>query len=242
MRSKKYFSIRSMPLIFLLSFVLFILSCAPATRVTDVTTIMNSFKISGSSQALLATNNCPSSSAIIIYSLEKKDGQWRKFTESFGGVIGRNGFAEPAEKREGDGKSPSGIFPLKTAFGYDEAIRTKMPYRQALPDDLWVDDVNAADYNRWVKKSDTKANSYENMKRDDDLYKYGLVIEYNTNPVIPGHGSAIFLHVWKGDGSSTSGCVATSEDNVVKILGWLDPEKLPLIIMGTESTIERLIQ
>jgi len=242
MGKKKIFSTRSAPLIFLLSLILFISACAPATRVTDVATIMNSFKISESSQALLATSNYPSSSAVTIYSLEKKDGQWRKFTESFGGVIGKNGFAEPSEKREGDGKSPSGIFPLKMAFGYDEAVRTKMPYRQTLPDDLWVDDVNAADYNRWVKKSDTKANSYEKMKRDDGLYKYGLVIEYNTNPVIPGHGSAIFLHVWKGKGSSTAGCVATSEDNVVKILGWLDPEKLPLIIMGTESTIERLVQ
>ncbi|MCX5849146.1 MAG: L,D-transpeptidase family protein, partial [Deltaproteobacteria bacterium] len=152
--------------------------------------------------------------------------------EPIDAVIGRNGFAAAGEKREGDGKTPSGIYPLKITFGYDESVKSKMPYRQAVADDIWVDDPTADDYNRWTKKSETRATSYEMMKRDDDLYKYGIVIEYNTDPVIKGNGSAIFLHIWKGEGTTTAGCVAVSEENILKIIEWLDPAASPLIISG----------
>ena len=170
-----------------------------------------------------------------LYTLEKHNDKWQEAFEPFDAVIGRNGFAPTGEKREGDGKTPSGIYPLKMAFGYNPTMKTRMPYRQALANDIWIDDQNAEDYNLWVKKSETRATSYEMMKRDDDLYKYGIVIEYNTDPVIKGNGSAIFLHVWKGEGIPTAGCVAISEENIIKILGWLDPAASPLIITGIEN-------
>ena len=110
-----------------------------------------------------------------------------------------------------------------------------MPYRQALDDDLWVDDPHADDYNRWVKKTETRAASFERMRRDDNLYKYGIVIEYNTSPVIKGNGSAIFLHIWKGESVLTAGCVAVSEEDIIKILDWLDPAASPLIITGIKN-------
>ena len=139
-------------------------------------------------------------------------------------------------------KTPSGIFPLQLTFGYDNIITTKMPYRQTLADDLWVDDVNAVDYNRWVKSKTTSAKSYEKMRREDNLYKYGIIIEYNTNPVIKGYGSAIFFHVWGGKDVTTEGCVAVSEENIVRILGWLDPQAKPLIVMGNEYKLENFIK
>lgn len=240
-KKKKLITILS-SFIFPVFLSLYTIVCVPAAYAIDVEAITASFKFNPSSQALLVANHCPSSSAVKIYALEKQGGKWKKTLESFTGVIGKKGFAKPGEKREGDGKTPSGIFPLQMTFGYNVSIPTKMPYRQALLDDLWIDDVNAGDYNRWVKKEDTKAVSYEKMKRDDNLYKYGFVIEYNTNPVIKGHGSAIFFHVWRGENMATEGCVAVSEDNIVRILGWLDPQAAPFIIMGTENTIERFIQ
>jgi L,D-peptidoglycan transpeptidase YkuD (ErfK/YbiS/YcfS/YnhG family) len=217
-------------------------ACIPADSAIDIEAGVASLKIGNSTQVLLVINNCESSFAVKIYALEKQDGKWKKAGESFNGVIGEKGFAKPDEKREGDGKSPSGIFSLQRTFGYNETIYTKMPYRQLLPDDLWIDDVNAVDYNRWVRKEDTQAASYEKMRRNDDLYKYGIIIEYNTNPVIKGQGSAIFLHVWGGENISTAGCVAMSEDNIVRILHWLDPRAVPLIIMGTEDIFEGFIQ
>jgi L,D-peptidoglycan transpeptidase YkuD (ErfK/YbiS/YcfS/YnhG family) len=198
-------------------------------------------KIGKSRQILLViANNSFFFTEQKVHTLEKHAGIWKPAFEPFNGVIGKNGFAQPGEKREGDGKTPSGIYPLKMTFGYDESIKTKMPYRQALADDIWVDDVNADDYNRWVKKGATQAKSYEKMKRDDNLYKYGIVIEYNTNPVIKGYGSAIFFHVWGGENVTTEGCVAVSEENIIKILEWLNPKAEPLIIMGIEDTTWRL--
>ena len=170
-----------------------------------------------------------------LYTMEKHGDKWQAAFEPFDAVIGRNGFAPSGEKKEGDGRTPSGIYPLKMTFGYNPIIETKMPYRQALADDIWVDDQNAEDYNLWVKKAATHATSYETMKRDDHLYKYGIVIEYNTDPVIKGSGSAIFLHIWKGKGIPTAGCVAVSEEDIIKILGWLDPAALPLIITGIRN-------
>ncbi|HOU50024.1 MAG TPA: L,D-transpeptidase family protein [Smithella sp.] len=170
-----------------------------------------------------------------LYAMEKKGDTWESVFESIHAVAGRNGFAAAGEKKEGDGKTPSGIFPLKTTFGYPASVKTKMPYRQSLEDDIWVDDVNADDYNRWGKKQETLAASFEMMKRDDDQYKYGIVIEYNTDPVIRGNGSAIFLHIWKCPGLPTAGCVAVSEENILKILQWLDPAASPLIITGIKN-------
>jgi L,D-peptidoglycan transpeptidase YkuD (ErfK/YbiS/YcfS/YnhG family) len=170
-----------------------------------------------------------------LYAMEKREDNWQMALEPINTVIGEKGFAPPGEKREGDGKTPSGIYSLKMTFGYDATIGTKMPYRQALTDDIWVDDPNADDYNHWTKKQESGAASYEIMKRDDNLYKYGIIIEYNTNPVIKGNGSAIFMHIWKGENIPTAGCVAISEENILKILDWLDPAASPIIITGIRN-------
>jgi L,D-peptidoglycan transpeptidase YkuD (ErfK/YbiS/YcfS/YnhG family) len=195
-------------------------------------------QIGESEQLIFATNRDASSFRVTIHVLERSKGTWHLVFPLFTGSIGKKGFAAIDSKREGDGKSPSGIFTLGIVFGYDPSVTTKMPYRQATDDDFWVDDVNSEDYNKWIKGKPNAA-SWEKMKRDDDQYKYGVVIEYNTNPIIKGKGSAIFLHVWKG-GGSTAGCVSMPEEMVSKILGWLDPVKKPLIILGTESELDAL--
>lgn len=170
-----------------------------------------------------------------VYALEMDKDIWRSAMPPMKAAVGKNGFAPPGEKREGDGRTPSGQYFLGTAFGYAPSASTQMPYRQAQSDDLWVDDPQAPDYNRWVKLGKTTAASYEKMKRDDNQYKYGVVIEYNTHPVIPGRGSAIFLHVWKEPGSPTAGCVAVSEEDMLKILGWLNPAAHPLMVINPDK-------
>ena len=170
-----------------------------------------------------------------VYALERIKTDWRQALEPMNAVIGKNGFAMPGEKREGDGRTPSGRYRLGTIFGYEPSVATRMPYRQAGEDDLWVDDPQSPDYNRWVKWGQTKAASFEKMKRDDDLYKYGIVIEYNTDPVVSGHGSAIFLHIWPNERSTTAGCVAVSEADLLKILAWLDPAANPVILINPDS-------
>lgn len=161
---------------------------------------------------------------------ERKDGTWRIFMEPVDAVIGRNGLAPPGEKKEGDGRSPSGIFDLRRAFGYDADAQTKLVYRQVTGLDIWVDDPGASDYNQWATLP-TQAKSFEYLKREDNLYKYAVVIEYNTAPVVPGSGSAIFLHIWRGPDKPTSGCVAISKENLLKLISRLNALDQPGIIL-----------
>ena len=59
--------------------------------------------------------------------------------------------------------------------------------------------------------------SAEKLYRADDLYDIVCVMNYNTNPVLPGKGSAIFLHVCKDDFTPTEGCVAVEKKVLIEI-------------------------
>ena len=166
-----------------------------------------------------------------LWAFAMEDGTWKPVLGPVPATVGRNGFAPSGQKREGDGRTPPGIYSLGFAFGYGPKIDSAMPYRQMTLSDIWVDDPASPDYNRPKKRGETRAKSFENMVLKDDRYKYGIVIRYNTDPVVPGAGSAIFLHVWKDAATPTSGCVAVSEENILKLLKWLDPGKRPIIML-----------
>jgi L,D-peptidoglycan transpeptidase YkuD (ErfK/YbiS/YcfS/YnhG family) len=189
-----------------------------------------------STQALLVASRARGPLwAAALSGVEKNRGTWRQVLGPFGAVIGRNGFAPPGEKREGDGKTPSGVFPLEHTFGYAERISTGMTYRPIRDGDIWVDDPESCEYNRWTERGQMDGVSFEAMRRKDDLYKYGIVIGYNRDPVVKGHGSAVFLHIWQAYDVPTSGCVALAEGDLLEILAWLDPSRRPLVIMGGEE-------
>jgi L,D-peptidoglycan transpeptidase YkuD (ErfK/YbiS/YcfS/YnhG family) len=190
-----------------------------------------------SSQVLLVTAEDSAGFRATLYVLEKKDGTWQNAFPPLPALIGSKGLAPPGEKKEGDRKTPSGVFPLQRAFGYAPQIDSRMPYRQAGEKDIWVDDPASADYNRWVRRGETDATSFEVMKRKDDCYKYGIVVEYNTGPVVKGAGSAIFIHVRGGEDKPTLGCVALSERDMLKVLGRLDPAAGPLAVLSTRDSL-----
>ena len=181
-------------------------------------------------QVLIVHEKTPASVEAVITAWEKKEGGWHAAFEPVDAVLGKKGLVLAADKKEGDNHTPAGLFYLGTAFGYEPQIETKLSYRQADENDFWVDDSESAQYNQWVEGV-PQAKSFERLKRGDDLYKYGVVIEHNTAPVVPGAGSAIFLHVWRGNDQPTSGCVAVFEENIKKLLGWLDKEKNPAIFI-----------
>jgi L,D-peptidoglycan transpeptidase YkuD (ErfK/YbiS/YcfS/YnhG family) len=244
-----HYKVKAIPFIGIITIFPVLFSCAtygisgggpsaPINRFVEKFIISHTAQIGDSEQLIFATNRDSTSSLATIYTVERNNGVWHLVFPALAGSIGEMGFAAIDNKKEGDGKSPSGVFPLGIAFGYNPSVVTKMPYRQVTEDDFWVDDVNSEDYNKWVK-GEPKAASWEKMRRDDDQYKYGVVIEYNMHPIEKGKGSAIFLHVWK-DAGATLGCVSISEEMVLKILGWLDPAKKPLIIMGTESELRAM--
>jgi L,D-peptidoglycan transpeptidase YkuD (ErfK/YbiS/YcfS/YnhG family) len=161
---------------------------------------------------------------------ERRKGCWQKAFAA-PAVVGRGGFVTPADKREGDGATPTGVYPLGPVFGYAAEARTAMPYRPITADDCWVDDSDSPHYNTWVH-GEPAAASWEEMLRPDGLYRHGIVVNYNTSPVVPGKGSAIFVHIWRGSGQPTAGCVALAEDDLLQLIAWLSPEKSPVIVLG----------
>ncbi|MCS7227359.1 MAG: L,D-transpeptidase family protein [Endomicrobia bacterium] len=155
-------------------------------------------------------------------------------------VVGRNGVAQLNEKFEGDGKTPSGVYRLGAVFYQTATLKTKLQKIKTQDDDFWIDDVNSDFYNCWIRgKLPEGVKSYEKM--NIPLYKYCVVIQYNTNPVVKGKGSAIFLHLWKSKTLPTAGCVAVSEEDMLKLLKWLDKRKNPLIIISTTELLDKII-
>ena len=162
-------------------------------------------------------------------------------------VVGRNGMAwgrglhwrEPARypaKREGDGKSPAGVYRLSSAFGYataKEAKWVKLPYAVAGPTIECVDDAKSAHYNQVLDRSKVAApdwSSSEQMRRQDEQYRWGVIVDHNAAPAKAWAGSCIFIHIWEKPGVGTSGCTAMEAARVEELLRWLDPKKEPILV------------
>lgn len=165
---------------------------------------------------------------------ERNDSGWRQVLGPVKAVIGRKGLAPKGEKREGDGRTPSGTFELRRAFGYEEKVTTGLVYQRVTDRDFWIDAPDSLQYNQWVA-GDVPRVSHEVLRRRDNLYKYAIVIEYNANPVVPGMGSAIFLHVWRAVNKPTAGCVAMAEIDLLRLLQWLDARRNPVILLKKSS-------
>jgi len=181
-------------------------------------------------QALVVRPVADKTVDVTIHAYERREHGWAEAFPPLAGTVGRNGVTSAEKKKEGDGCTPAGTYPLGPAFGYAKTLDTKLTYRQATADDFWVDDAESPEYNRWVVGK-PNAKSFELMKRADDLYEIGAVIRYNTDPVVPGKGSAIFLHVWPGPGKPTAGCVALEKIHVGLLLGWLSDAANPRIVI-----------
>ena len=132
-------------------------------------------------------------------------------------------------KKEGDKKAPIGIFKLTSVFGYANNEQTHMPYIKATENLICVDDSNSKYYNKIIYMPETKPKSYEKMRRDDNQYELGIVIEHNKEQKKQA-GSCIFIHVQKNKDASTAGCTSMNLDDLKKIVNWLDIKKNPIFI------------
>lgn len=197
----------------------------------------NKSQLDNVTQLLVVYNYKPESYSAVFVALEKKYNHWVVKQNPIEAGIGKNGFALPETKEEGDGKSPTGIFKLGKLFSYEKQQQTLLENQQTTKEDKWIDDLNSADYNKYVKGF-TEAKSYENLLLNTDIYKYCLVIEYNTNPVVKGKGSAIFFHLGIKKPYFTLGCVAIDEENMKVMVNWLDTKQNPVIIMGNLAVLK----
>jgi D-alanyl-D-alanine dipeptidase len=161
-------------------------------------------------------------------------------------VVGKNGTAwDPGLvppvtgpiKAEGDGKSPAGVFALGTAFGFARAAEAswlKLPYAEVTATLECVDDPASGAYNLLVDTAtadrDIDWKSSEKMRQVAPDYQWGVVVEYNTRPVVPRRGSCIFLHLGGEGGRGTAGCTAMAESALKAVMQWLDPAAAPVLV------------
>ncbi len=171
-------------------------------------------------------------------------GAWTALGDPFEASLGRAGLAwgrglHPAgldgpQKREGDGRSPAGVFELRLVTGYDAAgpAGLRLPYRQATPTLRCVDDARSLRYNALVDEATAARDwsSAEDMRRDDELYRFVVWVGHNDAPVEPGAGSCIFLHLRSAPGAVTAGCTAFEKEPMQRLLRWLDPQARPLLV------------
>jgi L,D-peptidoglycan transpeptidase YkuD (ErfK/YbiS/YcfS/YnhG family) len=188
-------------------------------------------------QVVAVTGNKATDKKATIKTYEFVYGEWRRALKTMAGVVGYKGFA--VNKKEGDGKSPMGIYSMGIAFGSGiKPSGMNWPYRRATKNDYWIDATSSKDYNKWVTSTRTPSVSHEKML--NPLYKYGAVINYNRYPIVKGKGSAIFLHIWRGPNSATAGCTATEEKNVISILKWLKPDSNPHILISSADYLNKI--
>jgi L,D-peptidoglycan transpeptidase YkuD (ErfK/YbiS/YcfS/YnhG family) len=128
-------------------------------------------------------------------------------------------------KREGDGRSPAGVFTIGGVYGYDAMPPqgTRVPYVQVTEPWRCVDDSASSRYNQVFDAAGATPDwsSAEVMLRDDVLHTRVVVVEHNTRPARPGSGSCIFLHVWPGPGSTTTGCTAMAIKDLEGVVTFL---------------------
>lgn len=190
--------------------------------------LLKQMDVLGIGQLLVVTtgNDLPQAK-VAMYSL-KTTGQWSTEIKDIPAVIGKNGAT--TNKIEGDNKTPLGLYKISLVFGLSPDNIVNMPFREITANDKYIDDPEHPDYNSWIV-GETSAKSYETMLRQDGLYELGAVIDYNTNPVISGKGSAIFIHIWRGSNIGTEGCIAMNLVNLKLIIEKLDQSKNPYVLI-----------
>lgn len=137
-------------------------------------------------------------------------------------TIGRGGACPAAAKREGDGCTPLGTWPVRGVLlrlGKADPAAIRLPWRWVREEDGWSDDPADPAYNRPVHLPHPY--SAERLLRDDDAYDVIVVLGHNDAPPVPGLGSAIFFHL--SEGRPTAGCVAVERADMLRLLPLLAP-------------------
>lgn len=209
-------------------------------------------------QVLLCTTATWIETAAVLQCLTRSTSGWQKVGAPIAARVGGSGLGwgvglhvdgDGPKKREGDGRAPAGVFTLGTAFGYAPSAPAGMqvPYRHATERDYFVDAPDSAAYNKWRHIPEGQANdpkqrwqSSERMRRLDALYELGMVVNHNMTPAMPGRGSAIFLHVWRGADKPTSGCTSMAREDLLRVLTWLRADAQPLLVQVPQSQLSQL--
>jgi D-alanyl-D-alanine dipeptidase len=238
----------------------FALCFLPAHASMSVVAENNSSPIpSSSAQLLLVVTPSYESSQGALYKFqrEKNSSAWKRIGAPINIVAGRSGLgwgeglhkSIPTDrplKREGDGRSPAGVFALSTAFGFpskEEMRGLHFPYQQITDGLECVDDDASQHYNTLVDRTKFETSDWQSSEKMFKIkhdYRLGVFVEHNTAPRRPGYGSCIFLHIWSKPTEPTIGCTAMDDEEMEAIIKWLRSEAKPVLVQLPREEYARL--
>jgi L,D-peptidoglycan transpeptidase YkuD (ErfK/YbiS/YcfS/YnhG family) len=167
-------------------------------------------------------------------------GCWLPVAGPWPAWLGQRGVSD--HKREGDRTTPTGVYGFgRTMYGLGPNPGVRYAYHDIVCGDWWVEDPRSRWYNRFRHvrcgaRPPFRVTS-EDLSRSPTAYRHFAVIRYNTDPVVPGRGSGIFLHA--STGKPTLGCISLPLARLVTVFRWLRPASAPAIAIGTSAEVRR---
>jgi len=185
------------------------------------------------------------------------DDRWQRVGESVPVLYGKNGLAwgrgvrgaeeSGLRKREGDGRSPAGVFAIGTIYGNDAHLPdgADFPFHQVTANDAWPDDPKNPFYNQHVAVDAAQPPAWfaaQRMRTGDPAYRWRVEIRHNADPIEPGAGSATFFHIRRGETRRTSACTTMAEPDLRDMVVWLRAAAKPHYVLLPRAEYERLRQ
>jgi len=181
---------------------------------------------------------------------QRKNGQWQPASTVYPALYGKNGLAwgrglagqeQPGLKKvEGDKRAPAGIFEIGKIYTSDSALPAgaDFPFHTVTRNDAWPDDPSLPLYNRLVTIDPAAPPPWfekQKMRHGDSAYRWRVEIRHNSDPIVPGAGSAIFFHIRRGPTRPSAGCTVLAEPDLVSLIRWLRAPANPHYVLLTRD-------
>lgn len=169
---------------------------------------------SSTNQIILVIPPNYTSTSAMLYFYVKEGNNWVQRTETKA-YVGKNGLGK---EKEGDKKTPVGVYKFNCYFGIKDCPNKKLPYIKVNESHYWDGDSNSDKYNQLVNYEiykDFDIEESEHLITVNPGYEYAINMNYNEK-CIPKKGAGIFLHCFT-ERQYTAGCVAISESDMYKV-------------------------
>lgn len=177
---------------------------------------LNSAALTGSQMIFVRS----AGTSALVYTYEKNEGGlWVQKFSPISGFVGTGGVA-PFVGANDTGITPAGTYRIEYAMGINGNPGTKLTYYQITSEMVWVTDPTDANYNRWLRSTDTTIKG-QWLREYTLSYPYALIFDYNRSTVDTAQGCQKFLHV--STAPTPKGGVGIPQADLQNILLWLDP-------------------
>ncbi len=187
-----------------------------------------------------------STGTLQLYQRTSPSAPWTAVSSERRILLGKNGLAwgrgvagqeqSGPQKREGDKRAPAGLFAIGKIYTFDDGLPAgaDYPFHPITTADAWIDDVDHPLYNQHVTVDPSNPPAWfkkQAMKHGDPYHRWLVEIRHNSDPPVPGAGSAIFFHLQRGSDRKTAGCTVMAEDTLVPLMRWLRADADPHYVL-----------